>query len=111
MLLPWAIVYIIRKEFLSLGALGLYGFPTSLLLILGGIVTSLPLYLFGKGTRLIPLSTVGFFQYIAPSMMLVLGVLFYGEPFTSTHLVTFICIWAALSIYTYSLLRGTRPKG
>jgi chloramphenicol-sensitive protein RarD len=54
---------------------------------------------------------VGFFQYIAPSMMLVLGVLFYGEPFTSTHLVTFICIWAALSIYTYSLLRGTRPKG
>jgi len=111
MLLPWAIVYIARKEFLSLGALGLYGFPTSLLLILGGIVTSLPLYLFGKGTRLIPLSTVGFFQYIAPSMMLVLGVLFYGEPFTSTHLVTFICIWAALSIYTYSLLRGTRPKG
>lgn len=110
MLLPWAILYIAQKEFQSLGALGLHGSPTSILLILGGIVTSLPLYFFGKGTRLIPLTTVGFFQYIAPSMMLILGVLFYGEPFTTTHLVTFVCIWGALSIYTYSLLRGHGPK-
>ncbi|MCX7786483.1 MAG: EamA family transporter RarD [Spirochaetes bacterium] len=104
-LLPWALSYIGQKELHAQGALGLYGTSTTTLLILGGIVTSLPLYLFGKGARLIPLSTVGFFQYIAPSMMLLLGVLIYHEPFTKAHLVTFTCIWTALSLYTYSLIR------
>ncbi|MFQ3619981.1 MAG: EamA family transporter RarD [Spirochaetales bacterium] len=103
-LLPWALLYIGQKEWQATGAMGQYGTPTLLLLILGGLVTSLPLYLFGKGTRLIPLSTVGFFQYIAPSMMLVLGVLLYKEPFTPTHLFTFGCIWTALALYTYSLV-------
>ncbi|GAB4371750.1 MAG: EamA family transporter RarD [Spirochaetales bacterium] len=104
-LLPWALFFISRKELQGEGALGLNGGSTAVLLIVGGIVTSLPLYLFGKGTRLIPLSTVGFFQYIAPSLMLVLGVLIYREPFTRTHIVTFTCIWTALSIYSYSLVR------
>ncbi len=107
-LLPWALVYIATREWRGVGAVGLYGSQTTYLLVLGGIVTSLPLYLFGKGTRLIPLTTVGFFQYIAPSMMLILGVLCYGEPFTKTHIVTFGCIWSALSIYTVSLVKSNR---
>ena len=104
-LLPWALFYIFLKELRGTGALGGSAPSTITLLVLGGIVTSLPLYLFGKGTRLIPLSTVGFFQYIAPSMMLGLGVLFYKEPFTLTHIVTFTCIWIALFLYTYSLVK------
>ncbi len=107
-LLPWALFYVATMELRGLGAIGLHGSQTTFLLMLGGLVTSLPLYLFGKGTRLIPLSTVGFFQYIAPSMMLILGVLFYGEPFTRAHIITFGCIWSALAIYTVSLVRSSR---
>ena len=69
-------------------------------LMLGaGVVTVLPLGLFGMATRYLPLSTMGFFQYIAPSCMLLLAVWRYQEPFSSAHAVTFACIWSALAIY------------
>jgi chloramphenicol-sensitive protein RarD len=46
------------------------------------------------------------FQYLAPSLSLLLGVFVYGEPFTTTHLVTFGCIWAALVLYSVTALRA-----
>ncbi|MFC0524259.1 EamA family transporter RarD [Pontibacillus salicampi] len=72
------------------------------LLIGAGVMTAIPLLFFASGARRIPLSMVGFLQYIAPTLMLLLGVFLYKEPFTETHLVSFLFIWSALIIYSLS---------
>jgi chloramphenicol-sensitive protein RarD len=69
------------------------------LLLLCGVVTAIPLLLFGNAVLYIPLSMVGFLQYIAPTLMLLIGVFLYGEPFTKAHLITFIFIWISLMLY------------
>ncbi|UJL46094.1 EamA family transporter RarD [Virgibacillus sp. NKC19-16] len=76
--------------------------PVNFLLIGAGIVTAVPLLLFASGAKLIPLAMVGFLQYIAPTIMLILGVFLYEEPFTSGHAVAFVFIWSALFIYMSS---------
>ncbi|GAB3048410.1 EamA family transporter RarD [Virgibacillus ainsalahensis] len=75
---------------------------TNLLLMGGGVVTAVPLLLFASGAKQIPLAMIGFLQYIAPTIMLFLGVFLYNEPFTQAHLIAFLFIWAALIIYMAS---------
>jgi chloramphenicol-sensitive protein RarD len=83
---------------------------TQALLFMGaGVVTSMPLLWFNKAAKCLSLSTLGFFQYLAPSLALLLGVFLYGEPFTPAHVVTFSCIWAALAIYSITSLRQSPP--
>ncbi|WP_096202290.1 EamA family transporter RarD [Bacillus sp. FJAT-45350] len=75
--------------------------PLNIWLLLGaGIATAVPLLLFASGTRRISLSLIGFFQYIAPTIMLVLGIFLFNEPFTTSHLGSFIFIWCALLIFS-----------
>lgn len=76
---------------------------TTFLLIFSGVVTALPLYWFALGVKLIPLSLVGFFQYIGPSIALLIAVFIYGEPFTHSHLISFSLIWSGLVLYTLSI--------
>jgi chloramphenicol-sensitive protein RarD len=74
--------------------------PVTLLLLLGmGVVTAVPLLMFGVAARSIDLSLLGILQYIAPTCQFLLGVLVYNEPFTSVRLVGFSLIWAALIIF------------
>lgn len=73
---------------------------TTLLFVGSGIATSMPLLWFNNAAKRLRLSTLGFFQYIAPSIQLGLGVFLYHEPFTTTHLITFGLIWLALAIYS-----------
>ena len=73
---------------------------TNLYLLLGGVVTVVPLLLFSASTRLIPLSTVGVLQYIGPTGQFLCGVLLFGEEFTPVRVVAFVAIWVALLIYT-----------
>ncbi|ENC6724443.1 EamA family transporter RarD [Vibrio harveyi] len=80
------------------------------LLIAAGVITTLPLLCFtGAATRL-KLSTLGFFQYIGPSLMFVLAVLIYGEPFTSDKAITFAFIWGALVVFSFDGLRYNRKS-
>ncbi len=72
----------------------------TLLLVLAGPVTSIPLLLFGYSARRIPLSMLGFIQYIAPTLQFMLGVFVYAEPFPPTRLVGFSIIWLALLVYS-----------
>ncbi len=72
----------------------------TLLFIGAGVMTSMPLLWFNNAAKRLRLSTLGFFQYIAPSIQLLLGVVVYREPFTTTHAVTFGLIWLALAIYS-----------
>jgi len=76
-----------------------------LLLLLAGLVTTVPLLWFTNAVRRLRLTTVGFLQYLSPSLQLLLAVAVYGEPFTRTHLVTFSCIWTALALYSLDALR------
>ena len=75
---------------------------TCFLLVSGGVVTGLPLYMFAEGAKSIPLSRVGFLQYISPSLSLLIGVFIYGESFTAVHAVSFGFIWTGLLVYTVS---------
>ncbi|RWC60620.1 EamA family transporter RarD [Mesorhizobium sp.] len=78
------------------------------LLIGCGPVTSVPLLLFAFGAKLLRLSTIGIMQYIAPTMVFLIAVLIFNEPFGTTQAVAFALIWAALAIYSWSMLATAR---
>jgi len=77
-----------------------------LLLLLAGPITSIPLYLFGKAAETVSMTTLGFFQYLSPTLQLLIGVFLLGESFTSAHIVCFSAIWLGLGIYTVYLIKG-----
>jgi len=69
-------------------------------LILGGPLTAVALLLFAAGARRVTLTTLGLIQYISPTLQFALGVWLYREPFETSRLVGFACIWAALAFYS-----------
>ncbi|ESY94602.1 EamA family transporter RarD [Mesorhizobium australicum] len=78
------------------------------LLIGCGPVTAVPLLLFAFGAKLLRLSTIGIMQYIAPTMVFLIAVLIFDEPFGTTQAVAFALIWAALAVYSWSMLATAR---
>ncbi|RUY21003.1 EamA family transporter RarD, partial [Mesorhizobium sp. M7A.F.Ca.CA.004.12.1.1] len=76
------------------------------LLIGCGPVTSIPLLLFAFGARLLRLSTIGIMQYIAPTIVFLIAVLIFDEPFGTTQAIAFGLIWTALAMYSWSMFRG-----
>ncbi|WRH61303.1 MAG: EamA family transporter RarD [Fuscovulum sp.] len=77
----------------------------TVLLLLAGVVTAVPLMLYANGAKLLRLSTIGILQYIAPTMIFLTAVFVFGEPFGTARAIAFPMIWAALLIYTGSMLR------
>jgi len=73
-------------------------------LLLAGPATAIPLLLFAAGARLLPLSTLGFLQYLSPSLQLFLGAVIFQEPFDQQRLIGFALIWLGLLILTAHLL-------
>lgn len=80
-----------------------FGPTVTVMLVLAGIVTLVPLLLFGMGARRIPLSAMGFLQFVAPTMMLLLGVFAYGEPFGIYRGISFLLVATALVLYSITL--------
>jgi chloramphenicol-sensitive protein RarD len=78
-----------------------------LFLLLSGVVTAVPLLLFAASARRLRLATVGFLQYITPTLHFLLAIFAFREPFSTVHAVSFALIWAALLIYTVASLRRT----
>ncbi|CUS47896.1 MAG: chloramphenicol sensitivity protein RarD [Idiomarinaceae bacterium HL-53] len=72
----------------------------NLLLMMAGVITTVPLLCFTAATQRLRYSTMGFFQYIGPSLMFILATVFYGESLTLDKLITFAVIWSALVIYS-----------
>jgi len=91
----------------------LAGLPaqTLALLALCGLVTALPLYFFAHGAKLLPLSTLGFTQFINPTLQFALGLFVFKENFPVHHFVAFIFIWTAVIVYIVSLRIGTGDQG
>jgi chloramphenicol-sensitive protein RarD len=77
------------------------------LLLLAGPVTALPLLWFASAARRLRLSTLGLFQYLAPTLALLLAVFLYGEAFTRAHAIAFALIWSALALYTADALQAS----
>jgi chloramphenicol-sensitive protein RarD len=76
------------------------GVGTDLLLMGAALVTALPLLLFTLGARRLPLSTIGFLQYLAPSCSFLLAITVYNEPLVPAQMLAFVLIWIALAIYS-----------
>jgi chloramphenicol-sensitive protein RarD len=108
-LLPFAVGYLIWCKVHGIGSFTHSGAGIDTLLVLSCVVTATPLALFAYGARLLPYSTVGILQYIAPSLQLVCAVFILGEPFQRARAVGFALIWAALIVYAFdSILRSRR---
>ncbi len=103
--LPLTAGYIIYLAITEQGAFLHTSASIDWLLLAGGIITTIPLALFSAGARLLPLNTVGFLQYIAPSLTFILAVFFFGEEFNRDLLITFALIWAGLGVYTLGRLK------
>jgi chloramphenicol-sensitive protein RarD len=80
--------------------------PTLLLLMAGGVLTAVPLMLFGIAARRLKLSTLGLMQYFSPSLVFLQGVFLFHEPIDGWQMFAFGCIWAGLAIYSLSLARS-----
>ncbi|MCL1846501.1 MAG: EamA family transporter RarD [Coriobacteriia bacterium] len=121
LVVPLAIAYIVftffqpGHAFLAFDVSGAFtstSLVTTLLLICGGILTFFPLLLFSSAVNVIPLSWMGFMQYIAPTISLLLGIFIFHEPFTFAHTVCFCLIWFGLVLIVIeSVLKRGQDKG
>ncbi|MHC4695548.1 MAG: EamA family transporter RarD [Planctomycetota bacterium] len=108
LLAPLALGYLIYLAIRGDCVFGTQSRWMDLLLALGGVITAVPLLWFTNAARRLRLATMGFLQYIAPSMHFLLAVAVYGEAFTLAHQITFACIWTALIIYSIDTARSSK---
>ncbi|WP_144864869.1 EamA family transporter RarD [Mesorhizobium sp. J18] len=90
------------------GHFGLSDMKDTLLLLACGPVTAVPLLLYAFGAKLLRITTIGIMQYIAPTMIFLIAVFVFGEPFGGVRALAFILIWTALAVYTLPMLRARR---
>ncbi len=103
-IMPAALAYLIHLETGGVGAVGTASPWTVLILAGTGAVTATPLLLFTRGVENTTFSMMGFLQYIAPSLMLFIGVVIFKEPFSLVHFISFCLIWVGLAIFTLTNL-------
>lgn len=110
LLAPFAIFYLFHLEDQGTGMFLHHSAVSDILLILGGPVTALPLYWFGKAATRIPLSTIGFIQYLSPTLQLLIGLFIFKETFSNVYLASFALVWTGLILYTFNLVREYRLR-
>ncbi|WP_037463965.1 EamA family transporter RarD [Shimazuella kribbensis] len=106
MVAPFALGYLLYLEGSGTGSFSQIPLPSVVLLIFSGVITAIPLLWFAQGAKRVPLSTIGFLQYLAPTIALILGVFFFHESFTRSDWISFGFIWIAIFIYTLSQING-----
>ena len=108
LLTPFAVAYL---AYLSVTGTGhfLMGNAADTWLLLGcGAITAIPLMLYANGAKGLRLSTIAMMQYIAPTMIFLTAVFIFDEPFGQARAIAFPMIWAALAIYTASMLSSRK---
>ena len=106
--LPLAIIFIAYAQFSGLTTYSSLSAAEVILLVLTGPITSIPLMLFAKGVKGIPIVTSGILMYISPTLQLLVGVFIYNEAFTQTNAITFAFVWAAVILFVYDSFRRHR---
>ncbi|MFG0770252.1 EamA family transporter RarD [Vibrio plantisponsor] len=109
-LIPAALIYLAWFADSATSSMSNNELNLNVLLISAGIVTTLPLLCFTGAATKLKLSTLGFFQYIGPSLMFLLAVLIYGEAFSTDKAITFTFIWGALVVFSYDGLTQGRKR-
>lgn len=107
-LLPFAAIYWFLMEPSATSNLSLNDININLLLLSSGIVTTLPLLCFTAGAKRLQYTTIGFIQYIGPSLMFILAVQFYDESLGLKETITFGFIWLALLVFSWDSIRQSR---
>ncbi|HEU5285371.1 MAG TPA: EamA family transporter RarD [Sphingomicrobium sp.] len=107
LLLPLAIAWLAWRLAAGEPSFGSTDGETGLLL-LAGVVSTIPLLLFTGAARRLPYSTLGMLQFLAPTLQFVCAVWLYGEPFGRAHAIAFGAIWTALALYMLALVRSPR---
>jgi chloramphenicol-sensitive protein RarD len=107
LLAPLAIGWLAWRLAIGEPSLGSNGSETGLLL-LAGVVSTIPLLLFTAAARRLPYSTLGMLQFLAPTLQFLIAVWLYGEPFGTAHAIAFGAIWTALALYVVALIRAPR---
>ena len=102
MMLPIALIYWFFFAESSTSNMAINTTSLNFTLLMAGIVTTAPLLFFTAAAKRLTLSTLGFFQYLGPSIMFLLATFYYQETMKSAELITFIFIWAALALYSLS---------
>ncbi len=112
LIFPIAVGYVLWVLFQGQSALQASSFsgavPPSLLLILAGPATAVPLILYAFGAKRLRLSTIGLMQFIAPTMFFLLSIFVFKEPLREVQLYAFMMIWFALALYAFSLFKRDR---
>ncbi|MGO8143824.1 EamA family transporter RarD [Rhizobium leguminosarum] len=105
-----ALLYILYLEFGGQGHLYRTGLADRTLLLGCGVITAVPLMIYANGAKLLKLSTIGIMQYIAPTMIFLIAVFVFHEPFGTARMIAFPLIWAGLFLYSWSMLKGSRAR-
>lgn len=106
-LLPLAIIYLAYLILQGGAVMGTEGLAGTVILLLAGPLTVIPLLFFALAARRLKLSTVGMMQFIAPTIQFLVGVA-YGEQLTAAHLLCFGCIWTAVILFIWDAWRSSR---
>jgi len=109
LLLPLALAWLIWLMLSGQATFAAADWSMSALLMLAGPVTVVPLLLFAVGARRLTLTTVGFMQFIAPTLQFGVGI-YFGEELTTPNLVCFACIWAAVAIFSVDAFYSQNKK-
>ncbi|HUQ12601.1 MAG TPA: EamA family transporter RarD [Steroidobacteraceae bacterium] len=110
LLTPLAAAYLIWCEVTGIAVLGHSDGLVTVLLLVGGVVTSIPLVLFAFGARLVPYSTIGVLQFIAPTMQLACGLVVFDESIGAERSAGFTLIWIGLLVYIGNALFQARLR-
>ncbi len=109
LLIP-ALAYLIHSENSGSGAFLHFGLVTDFLIVLAGIITTIPLLLFASAAKRIPLSYIGILQYIAPTIQFLLGIFIFKESFSVNQFIGFLAVWIALIIFGLNSFKSYRAK-
>ncbi|HJV36160.1 EamA family transporter RarD [Geomonas sp.] len=105
---PAAAIYLVLLGVAGRGTFLAGSMGDSAVLFLSGVVTAIPLLIFTAATKRLRLMTIGFLQYITPSIHFLLAVCVYREEFTASHLITFLCVWCGLAVYSWCTISLAR---
>ncbi len=108
LLTPVALAFLIWVEVQGTGTFGHAGTANALLLAGTGVVTAIPLLLFGGAATRLSLTTLGILQYLGPALQFVFGLLIFKEPMSGAAWIGFVLVWLALAIFTVDGLRSHR---
>lgn len=110
LLLPLGIIQLVFLAGIMQIQFGYAGLGPSLGLAAYGVLTAIPLLLFGAAAKRVPLSYIGFMQYLTPTLQFLLGLFFFQEPMPAARWVGFAMVWFALSILSFDALRQLRNR-